>query len=99
LCTGILAISDPSNAKRPRKTRHRRTHMKKAIWFVGIAALLICSIQFSIPAQSVARQGRAPASAMAEQGRAPVASLNQVPPEQIGLSKARLDPIKPFVER
>jgi CubicO group peptidase (beta-lactamase class C family) len=73
--------------------------MSKAFRLFLVAALLIGSVNVLIPAQSITRQGRASAKSVGEEGRNPAQSLGTVAPEQVGLSKARLDRIKPWAER
>jgi CubicO group peptidase (beta-lactamase class C family) len=73
--------------------------MSKAFRLSLVAALLIGCVNVLIPAQSITRQGRASAKSVGEQVRNPSQSLGTVAPEQVGLSKARLERIKPWAER
>jgi CubicO group peptidase (beta-lactamase class C family) len=73
--------------------------MRKAILLLTIAAALMSTFQFRMAAQSLGRQGRMAAESSKPQGGLAGQSLRQVAPEQVGLSRTRLDRIKPWAER
>jgi CubicO group peptidase (beta-lactamase class C family) len=73
--------------------------MKKAIRLFIVVALSISAIHFQMTAQSLPRRAGLAAQSSKSQSTGAPQSLKQVAPEQIGLSKARLDRIKPWAER